>query len=34
MMIYTGYLTNDTEPDGTENATHNKFEKLMWIFVF
>jgi hypothetical protein len=22
------------EPDGLENATHNTFGKLTWIFVF
>jgi hypothetical protein len=29
----TGYFTSDNEPDGIENATHNTFAKLTWIFV-
>jgi hypothetical protein len=24
----------DSNPDGIENATHNTFPKLTWIFVF
>jgi hypothetical protein len=32
--IFTRYFTNDNEPDGTENATHNTFAKLTWIFGF
>jgi hypothetical protein len=31
---YTGYFTCDNEPDGIENATHNTFPKLTWIFLF
>jgi hypothetical protein len=31
---YTRFFTSDNEPDGTENATHNTFAKLTWIFVF
>jgi hypothetical protein len=35
-MFYgnTGYFTSDNEPDGIENAAHNTFAKLTWIFVF
>jgi hypothetical protein len=29
-----GYFTSDNEPDGIENATHNTFAKLTWIFFF
>jgi hypothetical protein len=32
--MYTGYFTSDNEPEGIENATHNTFPKLTWIFVF
>jgi hypothetical protein len=28
--IHTGYFTNDSEPGGIENATHNTFPKLTW----
>jgi hypothetical protein len=28
-----GIFTSDNEPDGIENATHNTFAKLTWIFV-
>jgi hypothetical protein len=31
---YTGYFTSDNELNGIENATHNTFQKLTWIFVF
>jgi hypothetical protein len=27
-IYYTGYFTNDNEPGGIENATHNTFPKL------
>jgi hypothetical protein len=27
-------ITSDNEPDGIENATHNTFAKLTWIFIF
>jgi hypothetical protein len=30
----TGYFTSDNECDGIENATHNTFRMLTWIFVF
>jgi hypothetical protein len=33
-MLYTGYFTSDNELDGIENATHNTFATLTWIFVF
>jgi hypothetical protein len=32
--ISTGYFMRDSDPDGIENATHNEFPKLTWIFVF
>jgi amino acid transporter len=28
--LYTGYFTNDNDPEGIENATHNTFAKLTW----
>jgi hypothetical protein len=31
---YTEYFTGDNESDGIENATHNTFAMLTWIFVF
>jgi hypothetical protein len=27
-------IHSDNEPNGIENATHNTFAKLTWIFVF
>jgi hypothetical protein len=30
-LLYTGYFTID-EPGGIENATHNTFPKLTWLF--
>jgi hypothetical protein len=27
-------IRSDNEPDEIENATHNTFAKLTWIFVF
>jgi hypothetical protein len=30
----TGYFMNDNEPSGIENATHNTFPKLTWLFYF
>jgi hypothetical protein len=33
-VFYAGYFTSDNEPGGIENATHNTFAKLTWIFVF
>jgi hypothetical protein len=32
--LYTEYFTSDNEPNRIENAIHNAFLKLMWIFVF
>jgi hypothetical protein len=28
----TGYFTSRKEPDGLENATHNTFPKLTWLY--
>jgi uncharacterized membrane protein len=33
-LKYTGHFTSNNDPDGIENATHNTFLRLMWIFVF
>jgi hypothetical protein len=30
--VYTGYFTSDSEPGGIENATHNTFPQLTWLF--
>jgi hypothetical protein len=30
--IYTGYFTSDNKSGGIENATHNTFSKLTWLF--
>jgi hypothetical protein len=34
IFLFTYYkkYTSDNEPDGIENATHNTFPKLAWIF--
>jgi hypothetical protein len=29
---YRRYLTSDDDPGGIENATHNTFPKLTWLF--
>jgi hypothetical protein len=34
LKLYTGYFRSVNEPDEIENATHNTFAKLTWIFVF
>jgi hypothetical protein len=34
IIVCTGFFTSDNEPDEIENATHNTFAKLTWIFVF
>jgi cytochrome b561 len=35
LILNTGYFTSDNnELDEIENATHNTFAKLTWIFVF
>jgi hypothetical protein len=33
-VSYTEYFGSGNEPDRIENATHNTFAKLTWIFVF
>jgi hypothetical protein len=30
--VGTEYFTSDNEPGGIENATHNTFPKLTWLF--
>jgi hypothetical protein len=30
--VYTGYFPSDNEPGEIENATHNTFPKLTWLF--
>jgi hypothetical protein len=32
--IQYSIYTSDNEPDGIDNATHNTFPKLTWMFVF
>jgi hypothetical protein len=33
-VLHTGYFTSDNnQPDEIENATHNTFAKLTWMFV-
>jgi hypothetical protein len=31
-FVFTGFFTSDNEPGGIENATHNTFPTLTWLF--